>query len=61
MIDAINISTEEKKDIEELITTVLLIPKEDRAILLPIAQAFKIRSDITNQEGQPRQQAEKGR
>lgn len=33
-------------DVKELVSIVVLIPKEDRAILLANANAFKVRSDI---------------
>ena len=33
-------------EIKEFVSTLLLIPKEDRAILLANANAFKVRRDI---------------
>lgn len=42
----IAIPKEEQKEIEEFISILLLIPKEDRAVLLSNANAFKVRSDI---------------
>ena len=36
----------EQEEIKEFVSTLLLIPKEDRAILLANANAFKVRRDI---------------
>lgn len=36
----------EQEEIKEFISTLLLLPKEDRAMLLFSANAFKVRSDI---------------
>lgn len=36
----------EQEEIKEFIATLLLLPKEDRAILLSNANAFKVRRDI---------------
>ncbi len=45
-----NINMTEPKDgqeeIKEFISTVLLLPKEDRAVLLSNANALRVRSDI---------------
>lgn len=40
------IPTEEQEEIKEFIATLLLLPKEDRAVLLSNANAFKVRGDI---------------
>lgn len=40
------ISKEEQEEIKELVSTLLILPKEDRAILLSNANAFKVRRDI---------------
>ena len=40
------ISKKEQEEIKEFVSTLLLLPKEDRAILLSNANAFKARSDI---------------
>lgn len=40
------IPTEEQEEIKELVATLLLLPKEDRAVLLSNANAFKVRRDI---------------
>ena len=37
---------DEQEEIKEFVSTLLLIPKEDRAILLANASAFKVRRDI---------------
>ena len=36
----------EQEEIKEFVSALLLLPKEDRAILLANANAFKVRSDI---------------
>ncbi len=36
----------EQEEIKEFISTLLLLPKEDRAVLLSNANAFKVRRDI---------------
>lgn len=41
-----NISQEEQKEIKEFISTLISLPKEDRAVLLSNANAFRVRSDI---------------
>ena len=40
------VTKEEQEEIKEFISTLLLLPKEDRAILLSNANAFKVRRDI---------------
>lgn len=40
------ISKDEQEEIKEFISTLLLLSKEDRAVLLSNANAFKVRSDI---------------
>lgn len=42
----LEISEDEQKEIEEFISTLLLIPKEDRAVLLSNANTLKVRRDI---------------
>lgn len=37
---------EEQEEIKEFVSTLLLLPKEDRAVLLSNANAFKVRRDI---------------
>lgn len=37
---------DEQDEIREFLSTILLLPKEDRAILLSNANAFKVRRDI---------------
>lgn len=37
---------DEQEEIKEFVSTLLLLPKEDRAILLSNANAFKVRRDI---------------
>lgn len=42
-----NVMTDdEKEEIKELISTIILLPKEDRAILLSNANALKTRLEI---------------
>lgn len=41
----------EQEEIKEFISTLLLLPKEDRAMLLFSANAFKVRSDIEKAKG----------
>lgn len=41
-----NVPKEEQKEVKEFVTTLLMLPKEDRAILLSNANAFKVRMDI---------------
>lgn len=40
------LSDDEKEEIKEFISILLLLPKEDRAVLLSNATVLKIRSDI---------------
>lgn len=40
------IPQEEQEEIKEFISTLILLPKEDRAVLLSNANAFKVRRDI---------------
>lgn len=40
------IPKDEQEEIKEFVATLLLIPKEDRAVLLSNANAFKVRRDI---------------
>lgn len=40
------IPKEVQEDVKELISTVILLPKEDRAVLLSNASALKVRCDI---------------
>lgn len=40
------IPKDEQEEIKEFISTLLLLPKEDRAVLLSNANAFKVRRDI---------------
>lgn len=42
----ITIPKEEQEEIKEFVSTLLLLPKEDRAVLLSNANAFKVRRDI---------------
>lgn len=49
------ISKKEQEEIKEFVSTLLLLPKEDRAILLSNANAFKVRSDIEKAKGMGRE------
>lgn len=40
------IPKDEQEEIKEFVATLLLLPKEDRAVLLSNANAFKVRRDI---------------
>ncbi len=40
------LTKDEKEEIKEIISTLILLPKEDRLILLSNANAFKVRRDI---------------
>lgn len=40
------IPKDEQEEIKEFVATLLLLPKEDRAVLLSNANAFRVRSDI---------------
>lgn len=42
----IAISKDEQSEIKEFVSVLLLLPKEDRAILLSNANALKVRRDI---------------
>lgn len=42
----IAIPKEEQKEIQELVSIWVLLPKEDRAVLLSNANAFRVRRDI---------------
>lgn len=42
------VSKEEQEEIKEFVSTLLLLPKEDRAVLLSNANALKVRRDIEN-------------
>ena len=42
----ITMSKEEQEEIKEFVSTLLLLSKEDRAVLLSNANAFKVRGDI---------------
>lgn len=44
----IMISKEEQEEIKEFVSMLLLLSKEDRAVLLSNAYAFKVRKDIEN-------------
>lgn len=48
MKDLLNsiVPEEEQEEIREFVSTLLLLPKEDRAILLSNANAFRVRRDI---------------
>lgn len=40
------IPDEEQEEFKEFFSTVLLLPKEDRAVLFSNANAFRVRNDI---------------
>lgn len=42
------IPKDEQDEIKEFVATILLLTKEDRAVLLSNAYAFKVRRDIEN-------------
>lgn len=42
---------EEQEEIKEFVSTLLLLPKEDRAILLSNANALRVRRDIERARG----------
>lgn len=42
---------EEQEEIKEFVSTLLLLPKEDRAVLLSNANAFRVRRDIEKAKG----------
>lgn len=41
-----SVPKDEQKEVKEFVTTLLMLSKEDRAILLSNANAFKVRMDI---------------
>lgn len=45
------IPKEEQEEMKEFISTILLLPKEDRAMLLSNANALKVRRDIEKAKG----------
>lgn len=45
------ISKEDQEEIKEFISTLLLLPQEDRAVLLSNANAFRVRRDIERARG----------
>ncbi len=49
------ISEKEQEEIKEFVSVLLLLTKEDRAILLSNANAFKVRSDIEKAKGMGRE------
>ncbi len=44
----IAISKDEQEEIKEFVSTLLILPKEDRAVLLSNANALRVRRDIEN-------------
>ena len=42
---------DEQEEIRAFLSTILLLPKEDRAVLLSNANAFKVRRDIERARG----------
>ena len=42
----ITIPAEEREEIKSLVSLYLLLPKDDRAVLLSNANAFRVRQDI---------------
>lgn len=42
---------EDQEEIKEFVSTLLLLPKEDRAILLSNANALRVRRDIEKARG----------
>lgn len=48
MLDALDITIpeEDQEDIQKLVSVWALLPKEDRAVLLSNANAFRVRHDI---------------
>lgn len=49
---------DEQEEIKEFVATLLLLPKEDRAVLLSNANAFKVRRDIEKARRQDRRTRE---
>lgn len=47
----ITIPAEEREEIQSLVSLWLLLPKEDRAVLLSNANAFRVRRDIEKAKG----------
>ena len=47
----IAIPREEQEEIKELVSIWVLLPKEDRAVLLSNANAFRVRRDIERARG----------
>lgn len=45
------ISKEQQEEIKEFVSALLLLPKEDRAILLSNANALRVRRDIEKARG----------
>lgn len=45
------ITKDEQGEIKEFVATLLLLSKEDRAVLLSNANAFKVRRDIEKAKG----------
>lgn len=41
-----NAMTNEQEEIKEFVSTLLLLPKEDRALILSNANAFRVRAEI---------------
>lgn len=52
-VDVLNIAISEKdrEEIKEFISVLLLLPAEDRAVLLSNANAFRVRRDIEKAKG----------
>lgn len=46
MLDLVVLQKDEEEEIREFISTILLLSKEDRAILLSNANALKVRRDL---------------
>lgn len=45
------ISKEEQEEIKEFVSAIVLLSKEDRAVLLSNANAFRVRRDIERARG----------
>lgn len=45
------ISKDDQEEIKEFISTILVLSKEDRAVLLSNANAFKVRRDLEKARG----------
>lgn len=52
-VDVLNmaISEKDREEIKEFISVLLLLPAEDRAVLLSNANAFRVRRDIEKAKG----------